>query len=199
MPRQVDHEGRRRLIARAVFDLISERGIEGASMRDAAQRAGVSVGAVQRCFSTKEEMIIFVLGYMNQRVTERVQEKIAGARDPESALTMLEQTLIGILAVDEQSLAETRVWLAFTAQAAINPQLAVVQRVQYTGLTELFALLVRVAGERGHARPDIDADQEADSLVTFTDGLNVQILVGRHTPDSALAAVHQRIAALRGA
>jgi AcrR family transcriptional regulator len=197
MPRQVDHEGRRRRIAQAVFGLISERGIEGASIRDAAQWAGVSVGAVQRCFSTKEEMIVFVLEYMNQRVTERVQAKISDAADPESVLTMLEQTLIGIVPVDEEGLAETRVWLAFTAQAAIDPKLAAVQRDQYAGLAELFTLLIRVAQEHGRVRPDIDAEQEAESLITFTDGLNVQILIGRHTPDAALAALEQRFSALR--
>ncbi|MEU6037736.1 TetR family transcriptional regulator C-terminal domain-containing protein [Actinomadura sp. NPDC047616] len=197
MPRQVDHDSRRRQIAQAVFELISEQGMEGATLRDAAARAGVSMGAVQRCFSTKEEMVAFVMDYMNRRITERVQARISGSAEPESAMTMLEETLVGIVPLDEPSLAETKVWLAFTAQAAVNPKLAAVQREHYAGLTELLTLLIRVAQDAGHARPGLDPAQEADSLITFTDGLNVQILVGRHTPESALTALNRRITALR--
>ncbi|MFC7327895.1 TetR/AcrR family transcriptional regulator [Marinactinospora rubrisoli] len=197
MPRQVDHDGRRRQIAQAVFELISERGLEAATLRDVATRAGVSMGAVQRCFSTKEEMLIFVAEHANQQVTERVRRRIAESADPESGLTMLEQTLVGIVPVDEQSRAEARVWLAFVAQAAVNPRLADVQRQQYSGLAELFALLIRMAKDAGHVRPDVDPDREADELLTLADGLNVQILFDRYTPEAARAALDRRIAALR--
>jgi AcrR family transcriptional regulator len=197
MPRKVDHEARRRQIARAVFELVSERGIEGASLREAAARAGVSMGAVQRCFSTKEEMMVFVLGYMNERVTERVQRRIDGSGSPDSAVTMLEQTLIGVIPVDEPSRAETRVWLTFAAQAAVDPALAAIQREQYQGLTDLVELLIRVARDAGDLRAELEPAEEADALVTFTDGLNMQILFGRHTAESATAALERHLAALR--
>ncbi|GAA2427167.1 TetR/AcrR family transcriptional regulator [Actinomadura vinacea] len=197
MPRQVDHDSRRRQIAQAVFDLISERGMEGATLRDAAQRAGVSMGAVQRCFSTKEQMVAFVMEYMNQRITERVQAQIPDTADPAAAMTTLEHTLAATLALDPPSQAETRVWLAFTAQAAIDPALATVQRNQYTGLADLIALLIGAAQTHGHARPDLDPVQEAEALITLTDGLNIQLLLGRHTPESARTALHHRLEALR--
>ena len=139
----------------------------------------------------------FVLGYMNERVTERVQRRIDDSSSPDSATTMLEQTLIGIIPVDEPSRAETRVWLAFAAQAAVDPALAAIQREQYRGLTDLVELLVRAARDAGDLRADLDPVQEADSLVTFSDGLNIQILFGRHTSDSATAALEHRLAALR--
>ncbi|MGK5632559.1 TetR family transcriptional regulator, partial [Streptomyces sp. URMC 123] len=48
MPRQIDHEERRRLIADAVCALADRRGLEGVTLRDVAAEAGVSMGAVQR-------------------------------------------------------------------------------------------------------------------------------------------------------
>ncbi|MEW2354937.1 TetR/AcrR family transcriptional regulator [Spirillospora sp. NPDC029432] len=197
MPRQVDHDSRRRQIAQAVFDLISERGMEGATLRDAAERAGVSMGAVQRCFSTKEQMVAFVMEYMNRRITERVQAQVPDTADPATAMTTLEHTLAATLALDPPSRAETRVWLAFTAQAALDPALAAAQREQYTGLAELIALLIGAAQTHGHARPDLDAHQEAGALITLADGLNIQLLLGRHTPDSARSALHHRLVPLR--
>ncbi|WP_106398612.1 TetR family transcriptional regulator C-terminal domain-containing protein [Actinocorallia populi] len=49
----------------------------------------------------------------------------------------------------------------------------------------------------GRLRPDLDAAREADALITLTDGLNLQVLFGRRTPDSAPAVLEERIAALR--
>lgn len=193
MPKQVDHDARRLQIAKAAFDLISERGLEAATLRDVALRAEVSLGAVQRCFSTKDEMIVFVLEYMNQRVTERIQGRISATADPDSAVIMLEQTLIGIIPVDRPSLAESRVWLAFIAQAAVNPKLAAIQREQYTGTAELFALLLKVGRDTGKLRADLEPADEAESLLTFADGLNIQILVGRLSPEDALAALRRRL------
>ncbi|WP_026403047.1 TetR/AcrR family transcriptional regulator [Actinomadura rifamycini] len=197
MPRQVDLDGRRRQIARAVFGLIAERGMEGATLRDAAERAGVSMGAVQRCFPTKEQMVACVMEHMQQRITERVRARVPDTADPDAAMTTLEHTLAATLALDPASRAETRVWLAFTAQAAIDPAAAAAQREQYTGLAELITLLIGAAQTHGHARPDLDGRQEAEALITLADGLNIQLLLGRHTAESARAALHHRLGALR--
>lgn len=193
----MDHDSRRRQIARAVLDLISERGMEGATLREAATRAGVSMGAVQRCFATKEQMVAFVLEHMNQRITERVQAQTPDTANPATAMTTLEHTLAAILALDGPSQAETRVWLAFTAQATIDPALAAVQNEQYDGLAKLIAVLISAAQTHGQARPDLDPDHEAEGLITWTDGLNIHLLLGRHTPDTARTALRHRLNTLR--
>ncbi|MFI0978499.1 TetR/AcrR family transcriptional regulator [Streptomyces sp. NPDC021093] len=197
MPRQVDHDSRRRQIAQGVFELIAERGLEAATLRDVAARAGVSMGAAQRCFRTKEEMLLFALEHMNQQVTARIQAAIADSEDPGSTITMLEQTLLGTIPTDEQGRAEARVWLAFSAQAAIDPKLAAVQREQYDGLAELITLLIRVAQDAGGLRDDLDAKSEAEALITYADGLNIQLLLSRTTPAEARSALRAQLTALR--
>ncbi|GIG68949.1 TetR/AcrR family transcriptional regulator [Phytomonospora endophytica] len=197
MPRVVDHESRRRRIAAAVFGLIAEGGLEAATLREAADRAGVSMGAVQRCFATKEQLMLFVHDYLNAQVTARVQTRIDAAPDPGDTVTMLAETLAGILPLDEDSRAESRVWLAFAAQAAVDPALGELQRRSYRELAALFALLVRAAAESGRFRAGLDPDVVAADLVTMTDGLSVQLLVGLHTPDSARVVLDARLDALR--
>lgn len=61
---QVDYESRRRQIAEAVCLLADEHGPEGVTMRDVAAHAQVSLGAVQRCFRSKEEMLLFAVDYV---------------------------------------------------------------------------------------------------------------------------------------
>ncbi|WP_031065605.1 TetR/AcrR family transcriptional regulator [Streptomyces sp. NRRL WC-3742] len=164
MPRQVDHEERRRRIAEAVCALIDERGLEGATLRDVAARAEVSMGAVQRCFRTKEEMLRFALAHIGTRITDRVR-----ARPAEDALA---HAVTEVALLREEHRAEARIWLAFVARAAVNPALAEVLR---TGYEEFEQVLHRLLAEAGAADPR----REARTLLALADGLTAQVLVGR--------------------
>ncbi|MEU4445502.1 TetR/AcrR family transcriptional regulator [Actinosynnema sp. NPDC050801] len=197
MPRQVDHDDRRRRIAQAVCELIGRDGLEAATLREVAAQAEVSLGAVQRCFRTKEEMLVFAQEHVNRRVTERARARIAESPEPGSVATMLEQTLTAMLAVDDEGLLDARVWIAFTAQSAVVPALAAVQRGHYAGLAELLVVLLRAGQENGQIRPDVEIESETDALITLADGLTVQVLLGRHTPESALAVLQRRTTGLR--
>jgi AcrR family transcriptional regulator len=196
MPKRVDHDSRRRQIARAVCELIGRHGLDAATLREVAAQAGVSMGAVQRCFRTREEMLVFAQEHVNQQVTERALARIADSPEPESIATLVEQTVTAMLAVDDGDLLEARVWIAFVAQSAVDPGLAAVQRGFSEGLAELLVVLLRTGQGNGQVRPEVDVGREADALITLTDGLTVQVLLGRHTPESARAAVHDRIVGL---
>ncbi|MBB5956371.1 AcrR family transcriptional regulator [Saccharothrix tamanrassetensis] len=154
------------------------------------------MGAVQRCFRTKEEMLVFAQEHVNQRGTERARARIAESPEPGSVATVLEQTLVAMLAVDDEDLSDARVWMAFTAQAVVDPTLAAVQRGHYAGLAELLVTLLRAGQQDGRINPEVDATSEADALITLADGLTVQVLLGRHSPDSALAALRRQTAVL---
>lgn len=192
MPRKIDHDDRRRQIADAVCALISRRGLEGVSLREVAGEAGVSMGAVQRCFSTKEDMLVFAQEHVNRRISERAQARIGGSASP---VTMLAETLTAMLAADDP--VEARVWMAFTAQSAVDPALAEVQRGHYAGLAELLAVLLRAAQGAGEVRAGVDVPAEAETLIALADGLTVQILLGRRTAESARAMLHERLDRLR--
>ena len=47
MPRKVDHDERRRHIVGALLRIAGTQGLDAVSMREVAQEAGVSLGAVQ--------------------------------------------------------------------------------------------------------------------------------------------------------
>nr|BFE98707.1 hypothetical protein GCM10020241_03830 [Streptoalloteichus tenebrarius] len=109
---------------------------------------------------------------------------------------MLEQTLVAMLAVDGEDLLDARVWMAFTAQATLDPALAEVQRGHYAGLTELLTVLLRTGQESGQIRAEVEPETEAEALIALADGLTVQVLLGRHSPESARAAIRRRTTAL---
>ncbi|MFD9475486.1 TetR/AcrR family transcriptional regulator [Streptomyces nojiriensis] len=195
MPRQVDHEGRRRLIAEAVCQLADERGLEGVTLRDVAARAQVSMGAVQRCFSTKEEMLVFALGHIGERIGERVRARLV--RSPaQSAGTALGHAVTEISLLREEHRAEARVWLAFVAQAAVSEALATTLKANYAALQEAFTHLISEGRQDADRAVPLDPQREARTLLALADGLTTHVLVGHLTPQEAHEVLHAHVAGL---
>ncbi|MFF5808192.1 TetR/AcrR family transcriptional regulator [Streptomyces sp. NPDC012746] len=200
MPRQVDHADRRRRIADAVCELADEHGLEGVTLRDVAARAEVSMGAVQRCFRTKEEMLVFALGHIGERIAGRVRARLV--RSPaQSAGTALGHAATEIALLREEHRAEARVWLAFVAQAAVSEALAGAVKANYAALEESFTRLVEEAGEGGGDLSDDpavppDARREARALLALADGLTTHVLIGHLTPRAAQDVLHAHLARL---
>ncbi len=194
MPKQVDYESRRRRIAEAVCLLADEQGPEGVSMRDVAARAQVSLGAVQRCFRTKEEMLLFAVGHVGERVTARLRARIA-AGPAQSAATALGHATDEVALLREEHRAEARIWLAFVAQAAVSASLAEPLRNSYAALQELFVRLITEAAASGSADGP-DAVREARTLLALTDGLTGHVLIGHVTAREAEGVLHAHLAGL---
>ncbi|MEU3778050.1 TetR/AcrR family transcriptional regulator [Streptomyces sp. NPDC032472] len=195
MPRQVDHEGRRRLIAEAVCRLADESGLEGVTLRDVAGRAEVSMGAVQRCFRTKEEMLAFTLGYVGERVGERVRARLV--RSPaQSAASALGHAATEVALLREEHRAEARVWLAFVAQAVVSAPLAETLRANYASLQDVFARLLAEAAEDCGRATALDPQQEARALLALADGLTTHVLIGHLTAPEAQGVLHAHLARL---
>ncbi|GAA0679913.1 MULTISPECIES: TetR/AcrR family transcriptional regulator [Streptomyces] len=193
MPRQVDYEDRRRRIAEAVCTLIAHSGMEAVSLRDVAAQAGVSMGAVQRCFRTKEDMLLFALEHISRDVSERANRRIAATSTPQAASTLLSHTLAELALLDEASKAQAHVWLAFVAHAPVSEKLAAVLHDTYAKLHGLIAWLIRYGQDTREFPEILDPDREAHTLLAVADGLTVHVLAGHHSPATALATLQRHI------
>ncbi|SDI42101.1 regulatory protein, tetR family [Sinosporangium album] len=181
MPKQVDYEARRRHIAEAVCDLIDRHGPEGVTLRDVAQQADVSMGAVQRCFATKDEMLAFALHRITERVTAQGQEEIAASAVNESAVTLLTATLRTIALIEPHQRRDARIMVAFTAHATAIPTLAEILRQAHAKTRDLLAWLIRYGQQTGAFRDDLDVDLEAETLLSLVEGSTSLALLG-HRP-----------------
>ncbi|MFF9603871.1 TetR/AcrR family transcriptional regulator [Streptomyces sp. NPDC014684] len=198
MPKQVDYESRRRRIAEAVCLLADEHGLEAVSMRDVAARAQVSLGAVQRCFRSKEEMLLFAVDHVGDRIAERVRTRLA-ASPAQSAATTLGHAADEIALLREEHRAEARIWLAFVAQAAVSEPLAGPLRTSYAALENLVVRLVTEATESRSADEDVappGSRNEARTLLALADGLTTHVLIGHLTANEAEEALHTHLAGL---
>lgn len=198
MPKQVDYESRRRRIAEAVCLLADEHGLEAVSMRDVAARAQVSLGAVQRCFRSKEEMLLFAVDHVGDRIAERVRTRLA-ASPAQSAATTLGHAADEIALLREEHRAEARIWLAFVAQAAVSEPLAGPLRTSYAALENLVVRLVTEATESRSADEGVappGSRNEARTLLALADGLTTHVLIGHLTANEAQEALHTHLAGL---
>jgi len=153
--------------------------MDGVTLRDVASCAGVSMGAVQRCFRTKDEMLLFAVRHVGERITERLRY---GPRN----LGALSHAATEIALLDDQHRAEARVWLAFVARATVSPALAEAVRRNYDALQ---TMIERMISESGVADPH----DEACALLAMVDGLTTHVLIGRLSPDAAVTLLNSHL------
>lgn len=192
MPRQVDREDRRRMIAEAVFAVIAERGLAAVSLRDVAAQAGVSMGAVQHWFTTKDEMLRFALEHMRTRVLGRLQDRLARLANP-GRRDLVEAALEVMLPLDEPGRQEACVNVAFVGLATTDPGYADMLRLGYQRLVDGSKAQLRAAATAGELAPGVDPDGEAVALYFLAQGLIAPLLVEMLTPAEAKALLHARL------
>jgi AcrR family transcriptional regulator len=192
VPKQVDHEQRRRLLAEAVFAVIGTRGFEAVSLRDVAEQAGVSMGTVQHYFPTKRQMLLFALTHMRERVLARLQAAVAALRAP-TRRDLIRAATAAMLPVDPAGREEACVNIAFFSAATVTPAYAEQLRDGYGRILTVSVANFREASRLGELRDGVDPDVEAPALYFLTQGLVGPILVGLYSPDEALTLVDAQL------
>ncbi|WP_200212526.1 TetR/AcrR family transcriptional regulator [Micromonospora coerulea] len=179
MPKKVDPQERRTLIADALMRVAAEQGLEAVSLRHVAAEAGVSAGMVQHYFRTKDEMMAFALAVVRDRSQIRVTEAVARLGDNPSPRLLLRTMIAALLPLDEQTRSDGRVALAFLAYTAVRPAAA-------AGLREETAQLIAFIAS---VLPAPNASEAAAGLLALMEGLGVYLLGGQYTAEQALSAL----------
>ena len=192
MPKQVDHRERRETIAKALWRVVEQRGIGHASVREVAQEAGISHGAVQHYFATREEMLVFAMDFASEQTALRVAEGIAALGDPPHPRDVIRVMLTEMLPLHPDARATSRMSAAYILEALHN---ANIHARAHDGLTQgrdLVEQIVRQAIADGHIGADRDPATETSLLLALT-GLTPLIELGVIEPEGALAAVDQHL------
>ncbi|MFR9730379.1 TetR/AcrR family transcriptional regulator [Saccharopolyspora sp. MS10] len=186
MPKQVDHEQRRRQIAEALLRLAGSGGVEAVTLRDVAAEAGISMGSVQHYFRGKEQMLHFAVQHVNDRAAARVRARLDADPGGGSARTAVRAVLVEMLALSPESREEYLVSVAFFLRALAEPDLAALYRRWWPQLEEWIVELLGAAQRSGEIGPDRDLAKEARILLAVPDGLSVGLLLGHHSPEGSV-------------
>ncbi|MEV0698805.1 TetR family transcriptional regulator C-terminal domain-containing protein [Saccharopolyspora sp. NPDC050389] len=198
MPKQVDHEARRIQIAEALMRLASRGGLEAVSLRDVAAEAGVSMGAVQHYFKSKDEMLGFAMGHVNNRASQRIVQRLGQEGQRPRVRVVLRTLMLEMLALSDDSRMEFLTHIAFFLRALGAPDLAETYREWWPKLEEWVVSELRAAQESGELPADRDPEREAEALLLIPDGLSIGLLLGHRTGEGAIAAVDYHLDRLFG-
>lgn len=182
MPRLADHEQRRRQIAEAVWRIASTRGLEDVSLRKVAAEAGVSLRLVQYYFGTRNDLLLGALEILNKETREDVPWGTAPRE-------ILRAMLVGMLPLDDDRRTRYLVHLAYFVRSLSDP----VFSASPLELVRLTADLLAWARDRGEIPEDVDLMPEAELLVNSIDGLQAGIILGRRTPEAAIALIDHQL------
>jgi TetR/AcrR family transcriptional repressor of bet genes len=198
VPKKVDHEARRTEIAEALWRIAGTRGLDGASLREVAAEAGISLGRLQHYFRTKDEMLAFALQHISALAQQRIRERIEAVAEEPSPRVILRACLAGMLPLDEKSRVGTLVGAAYFARAVHDETLRAEAREGTPKLRAFFADQLRRAAERGELAPGRATEDEAMLLISLVDGLSSYVLLDVHGPEAALRLLDLHLARLFG-
>lgn len=168
MPIYVDHHARRRQVVAVASRLIAKAGLDAVTIRDVADAAGCSTAIVSHYFHNKRELLFLTYQGTIDRATERSEATFA--------VDDLRGFLAEIMPLDEERLMEWKIWLAFWAKAAADPEIADVQRnCVLTMRGRILAVLERL--ERGgHLVPGLDLEHHARRLLATITGMAIEVM-----------------------
>ena len=197
MPKEVDHDARRRELADAASRVIARNGLSATTLAQVAEESGWSIGSMRQNFPNKDELIASALWRVGERVDERIRRRTAGGM----SVADLRIAAAELLPLDASRREEALVYLAFLAQAAVVPALADAAEDTARRLQEPLAARIAHAVQAGELAPQLDAEYEAARLRVLLSGLTLQLLTTprRSSPEWALTTLDDHLAALAAA
>ncbi len=192
MPKQVDHRERRESIAHALWTIVDRQGWARASMREVAREAGVSLGHLQHYFSSRAQMLIFVMDFAADRTSDRVTRGIAALDQPPHPREVLRVVLVERLPLQPDARATSRMNAAYVLEALHDPTLHQQVAVGLRDGRAMVERLIRQAMDHGQIPPDRDPTIETDLILALT-GLAPLLELNVIEPQAALAAIDQHL------
>lgn len=174
MPKIVVEEERRRELCQAAREVIAERGVDGATVRAIAERAGVSTGIVAYYLGRKESLILATLADAWDRYEERYQAAAASAEDPRGQLSRL---IRESLPLDETGRRRWRFWMDYWAHAARDSSLRKLNAQRRQRQYEAVRSLLQRGTDDEIFRPDINVGYEAHLLLALINGVGTTAML----------------------
>ncbi len=171
MPKIVDHEKRRKQIAEATWRVILNEGIEGATVRNIAKEANISLGALRHYFSTQDELLVYAMNLVKEQATERIKKIVVQDTPPKEIIL---KVLLELLPVNEETRVEMEVWFAFIGHVRNKQGML---KLHEDGVYEGIKVLVENMVEFGLLKDGLDKEMETERLYSLIDGLALHAIL----------------------
>ncbi|MEP6561931.1 MAG: TetR/AcrR family transcriptional regulator [Nakamurella sp.] len=176
---------RRAEFAAAAVRVIARNGLHAATVRAVAAEAGWSPGALQKSFTSMDELIRAAIELIIEQAGSRMAIAASTGTLTGDIQAMIEQTL----PLDSQRRDESKVWASLTIRAVDVPWIAHLLIEQDRQVIDALAGLLRAAQGTGEITADSEPVALAGALVALADGLAVRLLYDPSARPAVLAAL----------
>ncbi|MHA7176845.1 TetR/AcrR family transcriptional regulator [Arthrobacter sp. Sr24] len=198
MPKIVNADDRRELVADAVFRVVRGGGLAQASLRNVATEAGLALGSVRHYFDNQAELMEFACRVNSERIHLRALDRLEILEDedlPTAAEALLEKCAVvleELLPLDDVRSADAVVRMEFMLDARTNQSLVGAAQDDYRATGAVVGRVVLQLLESPLAAPGLVPVDEAERLIGLLDGLSLRMVL-----QPAWAAPEQGQATLR--
>jgi TetR/AcrR family transcriptional repressor of bet genes len=167
-------EERRRQLIQATLQVVAERGLMGTKISDVTERAGLSVGAVNHHFKSKEELLTATLAYMAEELQAQWYPVLLDTTlSPADRLVAIVDHLYDPKVCTPVKIA---VWFAFFGDAHYRQVYRdMVKAFDHERTTAIARISAALKEEGGYAGADPEAI--AQSIESLADGLWLALLL----------------------
>lgn len=173
MPKIVDHDKQRVLVAEAAWRVIRRNGMEQASVRNIAEEAGISVGSMRHYFSTQSELLLYAMNLVSERVTSRIQHMTFNGPPMDD----MKRLLLELMPNTDEKMAEMEVWYAFTAKSKTDSAFKKLADTVYNDIRRAVEIVITSLTKLNLFRPDLDQELEIERLYALVDGLAIHAVL----------------------
>ena len=175
-------EERRRAIAAAAHRTINEQGLHGVNLRDIAAALGTTVGVIQYYFKSKDELLLYAKDVIIDDVLDRARRAGAGLK----GVARLQLICETCLPFGTQAMEQWRVIVAFNGRAIGDSGLTAIQVIRYEKSQIFFQRELMALKRAGDVPNSVNAKLDALGLVSFIEGLGLQMTFGKQPARTTL-------------
>jgi AcrR family transcriptional regulator len=177
---------RRAQIMRAALEVFAQHGERGSSLKEIAERVGLSQAGVLHHFDSREDLLVAVLAERDALDTEQTRDAVSGPGEAVARTAAHNARTPGLV----------ELFVTLSA-AAIDPAHPAHQFFadRYTALESTVAQGLRQGQDAGQVRADADPHQLARLLLAVSDGLQVQWLLDPGVDMTAMIETFNRLCA----
>jgi len=141
-------DGRKRLIAESAIQALKELGYANTSLRDIAEKSGLSLGMLHYYFEDKTDLIIYCVQRYKRELVREILAALERAEGREQVVSALSEALVASIIDDEMT---HRLWYDIRTQAMFDATF----RPVVTEIEVMLMDIVRAAFiKAGHDSPD---------------------------------------------
>ncbi|MHC9292423.1 TetR/AcrR family transcriptional regulator [Mycobacterium sp. LTG2003] len=192
MPKQVDHRERRETIARALWRVVDQRGVQRLSLREVAAEAEMSHGQLQHYFASRQELLSFAMDFAAEQTAQRVARGLQALGAAPHPRDVLRLTLIEMLPLHDDARATSRMNAAYVLEALHDNLIRDRAREGLRQGREQVKDLIAQAISDGKIAGGRDANIETDRILALT-GLTPLLDLDVINPAEALAAIDRHL------